>query len=95
MNSASKYHVTIDLGDDVKEDWKHIYEQFTDIITNMGRRTIFCPQDLEQQVLAIVAKYGMEDLFKVRALPWGQDDKIFVVDEEAIMADWDVELTND
>lgn len=66
-------------------------EMLTDVrfwqqVMTDAKRTVFCSPENESRCKGYIAARGLEWLIAVKATPAVPDDRLFVVDEEAIKA---------
>ncbi|GAB3166936.1 hypothetical protein GCM10027059_26670 [Myceligenerans halotolerans] len=65
--------------DDVRF-WAQVYED--------SRRTLIVPPDLESRAVETVKARGLEGIVTVRVSRWLPAGMVFLIDEQAIEADW-------
>jgi hypothetical protein len=60
--------------------------RFWSIVAKNAKRTVLCSPDLESRCKGYVEAAGLGGIITVKASPGCPDDRLFVVDEEAMRA---------
>ena len=53
-----------------------------------AKRTVMCSPEMESRCKGYVAARGLAGLITIKASPAVPDDKLLVIDEQALAADW-------